>query len=126
VTKDTHVESIRDSFDAVKKVFREDTSPLMLSQIFWGLMYVHSSKGYVDGLKPRGINTGDFITALAGDLLTSLETLTIIASRSFVTQISRQTRSTSAKCYWFQSGSRKFEWRWDQAGRNIISFGFVD
>jgi hypothetical protein len=126
VTRDTHVESIRDSFDAVKKVFREDTSPLMLSQIFWGLMYVDSKKGYVNGVKLKGITASGFIEALAGDLLLSLETLTIIASRSFVTQISRQTRSTSAKCYWFQSGSRKFEWRWDQAARNIISFGFVD
>ena len=126
VTRDTHVESIRDSFDAVKKVFREDTSPLMLSQIFWGLMYVDSKKGYVNGVKLKGITASKFIEALAGDLLLSLETLTIIGSRSFVTQISKQTRSTSAKCYWFQSGSRKFEWRWDQAGRNIISFGFVD
>ena len=125
VTRDTHVESIRDSFDAVKKVFREDTSPLMLSQIFWGLMYVDSKKGYVDGVELKGITASGFIKALAGDLLPSLETLTIIASRSFVTQIPKQTLSRSAECYWFKSGSRKFEWKWDQAGRNIVSFGFV-
>lgn len=126
VNRDTHIQSIRDCFDAVKRVFREGTAPLMVSQIFWGLMYVDSKKGYVDGVKLKGITASGFIEALAGDLLLSLETLTIIASRSFVTQISRQTLSRSAKCYWFQSGSRKFQWRWDQAARNTISFGFVD
>jgi len=126
VTRDTHIQSITDSYNAVRRVFREGTVPLMLSQIFWGLMYVHSSKGYVDGLKPRGINTGDFITALAGDLLTSLETLTIIASRSFVTPIPDQMQSKYTQCYRFKAGKGNFEWKLDKARLLTVSFGFVD
>ena len=122
-----HIVLIRASYNAAKRVFRQDTPPLVLSKIFWGLMYANSCEGYVNGVKPKGIEPRVFLGALDGDISNCLKALTLIASGSDTADlVPNRVPSRTTECYRFKTKEGKnFEWKWDRSMLRPVSFGFV-
>ena len=125
--RELHIHSIGMGYSALQRVFRDGTSPLVLSTIFWGLMHANSCKGYVNGVEPKGIKPGVFLGALNGDRSKCLEALTVIGSGSkSVSLIRDSSHSRTVECYRFKTGGGKnFEWKWDRSMLRPVSFGFV-